>query len=426
MNDQAVRVLLIEDSPTDAMLVRATLGAVTGEGFAVTTADRLDNAILVANTGDFDVILLDLGLPDAQGLETFARVHEGAPQIPIIVLSGLGDDDVAMQAVRQGGQDYLPKGHAMDDLLPRAIHYAIERHRAKVEREHHAAELQMKNKVLEEDLQMAREIQQALVPQQYPEFFVTGKIALRFAHCYQSAAALSGDFFSVMRLSDHQAGVLICDVMGHGVRAALIGALTRGLMDQFIPIASQPGEFLGALNRRLSETLKQAKIDAFATAFYLVVDLAKREALFANAGHPSALILRRDAGTVGWLNVPGHGNLPLGLRGTAAYPTLHSPLDAHDAILLFTGGLYEAENAAGEAFGRERLREAVRQRLQTPCDLLLGELLHQSRQFSQHHESEDDICLVGIDVMHLAAEGRVTLPGGFQAEQSSSPLVSVV
>jgi len=402
MNDQTIKVLLIEDSPTDAMLVRATLGAVTGEGFAVTTADRLDNAILLANTGDFDVILLDLGLPGTQGLETFERVHDGAPQIPIIVLSGLGDDDVAMQAVRQGGQDYLPKGHAMDDLLPRAIHYAIERHRAKVEREHHAAELQMKNKVLEEELQMAREIQQALLPQQYPEFFVTGKIALRFAHCYQSAAALSGDFFSVMRLSDHQAGVLICDVMGHGVRAALIGTLTRGLIDQFTPIATQPGEFLRALNLQLSKTLKQAEIDAFATAFYFVADLATREVHYANAGHPSALVLRRDEGTVDWLSVPGHGNPPLGLRGAVTYPTCHAPLAANDAIVLFTDGLYEAENADGETFGRERLLDAVRCGLQVPCETLLEELVGESRRFSGREDFDDDVCLVGMDVMNLA------------------------
>ncbi|MEO8613865.1 MAG: SpoIIE family protein phosphatase [Luteolibacter sp.] len=394
-----INVLLVEDNPTDALLVRATLNATVGSGFEVVTVDHLDAAIRRAKYEPFDVILLDLGLPDSRGIESFEHLHAATPDIPIIVLSGLGDDEIAMQAVQQGGQDYLPKGQGIGDLLPRAIRYAIERHRAQMELARHAALLKKKNEVLEEEFRMAREIQQALLPHQYPEFQINQKSALRFAHCYHPAAALSGDFFSVQRLSDHQAGVLICDVMGHGVRAALIGALTRGLIDQFLPIATQPGEFLSALNHGLSETLKQAEIDAFATAFYFVADLNKQEVAYANAGHPSAMLLQRDAGTANWLTVRGHGYPPLGLLGDADYPTFQSPLSPNDSIVLFTDGLYEAENAMGEAFGRERLLAAVRRRLQTPGAKLLKELVMESQKFSGVQEFIDDVCLVGMDVM---------------------------
>lgn len=404
---QSVKVLLVEDNPTDVLLVRATLKAAPGLQFVLTTADYLSSAIERAKAEHFDVVLLDLGLPGSHGLETFETFHAAVPDVPIIILSGLGDEEVAMQAVQHGGQDYLPKGEAMDEVLPRAIRYAIERHRAQIERERFAAELQRRNEVLEEELRMAREIQCALLTHKYPEFIVHNQSALHFAHCYRPAVSLSGDFFSVLRLSDDKAGVLICDVMGHGVQAALIGTLMRGLMrglvDQAKPVAAEPGKFLSALNQQISETFKQAGIETFATAFYYIADLANQQVHYANAGHPSAMILRRDANVVEWLGVRGQNRPPLGMLGTTSYPTFHEQLAPHDAIVLFTDGLYEAENDAGEPYGRERLLSAVRQRLHQPCDQLLDELIHESQQFSGHMDFGDDVCILGMDVVNGVA-----------------------
>jgi sigma-B regulation protein RsbU (phosphoserine phosphatase) len=404
---QPIKVLLVEDNPTDVLLVRATLKAVPGLQFELATADYLATGIQRAKDELFDVVLLDLGLPGSHGLETFESFHAAVPEVPIVILSGLGDEEVAMRAVQHGGQDYLPKAEAMDDALPRAIRYAIERHRAQLEREHFAAELQQRNELLEEELRMAREIQCALLTHKYPEFIVHDRSALHFAHCYRPAVSLSGDFFSVLRLSDNKAGVLICDVMGHGVQAALIGTLMRGLMrglvDQFKTVATEPGKFLSALNQQISETFKQAGIDTFATAFYFIADLANQQVHYANAGHPSAMILRRDAHVVDWLGVGGQNRPPLGLLGGTIYPTFHEALAPHDAILLFTDGLYEAENDAGEPYGRERLIAAVRQRLHEPCDQLLDELIHASQEFSGHEDFGDDVCILGMDVVNGVA-----------------------
>jgi len=410
MIGQTIKVLLVEDNPTDVLLVRAVLSAVPGFTFGLTIVDYLATAIERAKAEPFDVVLLDLGLPGSHGLETFESFHAAVPDVPIVILSGLGDEEVAMKAVQRGGQDYLPKGEAMDVVLPRAIRYAIERHRAQLERERFAAELQRKNEALEEELRMAREIQCALLTHKYPEFIVHNQNALHFAHCYRPAVSLSGDFFSVLRLSDDKAGVLICDVMGHGVQAALIGTLMRGLMrglvDQSKTVASEPGKFLSALNQQISETFKQAGIETFATAFYYIVDLANQQVHYANAGHPSAMILRRDANVVEWLGVGGQNRPPLGMLGRTAYPTFHESLAAHDAILLFTDGLYEAENDAGEPYGRERLLAAVRQRLHQPCDQLLDELIHESQQFSGHEDFGDDVCILGMDVVNGVAAAR--------------------
>lgn len=405
MKQAPTKVLLVEDNPGDVLLVRASLEHATFEQFEVFVANRLATAIERAKADAVDVLVLDLGLPDSRGLETFVRMHEALPDVPVILLSGLEDEEVAIQSVQQGAQDYLLKGFTMMDLLPRAIRYALERHRFQARLARFAGELREKNAELEEELRMAREIQRALLPSHYPQFHdLSGshENALRFSHCYRPASTLSGDFFAVLRLSESRAGVLICDVMGHGVRAALIGALARGLIDHSRPVASEPGEFLTSLNSGLSDILKQSDIDAFASAFYLVADVAERRVRFANAGHPSGLILHRDAGVVESLRVGGPDLMPLGLSSGTVYPEGCAALDWHDSIVLLTDGLCEEENATGEQFGQERLIGAVSDRLDEPCEILLPDLVQAAQRFSGHEDFCDDVCLVGIDVTNAA------------------------
>lgn len=403
MKTQPIEVLLVEDSPADAVLTQASLEALGSVKFNVVRVERLTAAIAHAKAAPVDVLLLDLGLPDAQGLDAFARAHAALPDVPILVLSGLSDEEIAVQCVQQGAQDYLLKGAMMHDVLPRAIRYAIERHRAQQEVERYAGDLMEKNAALEEDLKVARGIQQALLPHHYPQFFdPTGahKNTLHFAHYYQAATGLSGDFFHILRLSDHKVGMLICDVMGHGVRAALIGALARGLVEQFASVAGEPGVFLGAINHSLSGILKESDTEAFSSAFYLVADVTKGEARFANAGHPSGLILRRTAGTVEWLQVTSPYQPPLGLIGETTYRTSRCAITKGDSIVLFTDGLYEVENGAGEHLGAQRLIDAVIRRQAQPCETLLPDLARDSQLFSGHEAFDDDVCMVGMDVVN--------------------------
>jgi len=128
---QRTRVLLVEDNPGDARLVRESLSEGLPGQFMVEVADSLKQALatLRAAADEVDVVLLDLSLPDSQGLETYRAVHTLAPAIPILVLSGLNDESIAMKAVNEGAQDFLSKARVDGELLPRAIRYAMERHR---------------------------------------------------------------------------------------------------------------------------------------------------------------------------------------------------------------------------------------------------------------------------------------------------------
>jgi PAS domain S-box-containing protein len=130
MNDLPIRVLLVEDDPGDARLIREMLADAKDGVFRLDWVDRLTAGLERLSAQAFSVLLLDLSLPDSQGLATFESANSRAPQTPIIVLTGLDDNVFALEAMRAGAQDYLIKGRMDGDLLTRAIRYAIERKRA--------------------------------------------------------------------------------------------------------------------------------------------------------------------------------------------------------------------------------------------------------------------------------------------------------
>jgi len=130
MSLKAIRVLLVEDNPADALLLKHTLAEAHAEHFDVTHVELLAEAIRVLGSRPQDVILLDLSLPDSRGLQTVEQANAECPSVPIVVLTGLDDEATGVEAVRRGAQDYLVKGCSDGRLLARAIHYAMERKHA--------------------------------------------------------------------------------------------------------------------------------------------------------------------------------------------------------------------------------------------------------------------------------------------------------
>jgi serine phosphatase RsbU (regulator of sigma subunit) len=396
-----IRALLIEDNPGDAHLIEIMLREADADSFELRHAERLEDGLKQLTDGGIDIVLSDLSLPDSHGLDTFARLHARSPHTPIIVLSGLNDTTIALNAVHDGAQDYLVKGQVDGQLLARAMRYAIERKRMSEQLHRYAGELREKNAQLQSDFNMAREIQQIFLPDQYPTFphsVAPEDSALRFSHRYIPAEAVGGDFFDIFAITDTAAGVFICDVMGHGMRAALITAIMRGLIEELMPMAADAGRFLTEINRSLRAILRRTREPFLATAFYVVADAASGELRFANAGHPSPFRLRRDTNQIEPLKLhdPRHGPA-LGLFERSDYPTSRCPLAANDLIFLYTDGIYEVTNPDGDEFGQERLLQAVRRRIALPAEQMFKELLAEAQKFSGSEEFEDDVCLVGLE-----------------------------
>jgi serine phosphatase RsbU (regulator of sigma subunit) len=308
--------------------------------------------------------------------------------------------------------------HALDEMAVGLEQRSVERQRAagalralNVELERRVKErtdeLAQKNEQMSADLEMAREFQFAFLPHHYPSFpknVPLEKSKLQFRHLYRPSGTVGGDFFDILPINDSQAGILICDVMGHGVRAALVTALIRGLVEDLRSVAADPGVFLTEVNRTLAEVLRQTGRTMFASAFYMVVDITTGQITYTTAGHPSVLHLHAAMGEAGPVKIPRENVGPvLGLFPDAEYATTEALARAGDTLLFFTDGVYELTNAANEVFTYERFEKVVRRWCRLPVATMFDEMMIEIKEFAGAEDFRDDICLIAV---HLPRDAQ--------------------
>ena len=265
-------------------------------------------------------------------------------------------------------------------------------------------ELREKNQQMAEELRMARELQFALLPQQFPTvpaYVDADQSALRFLSLYFPTGDVSGDFFGVFPVGENAAGVFICDVMGHGVRSALITSMIRALVEEHAQITTDPGELLTRVNHALALILKQARTTVFATCFYVVADVQSAELRFANAGHPCALHIKHGSAAAERLQGNGRVGPAMGILPTANYNTSTRSIAKGDLVMLFTDGLFEVEDPAGNVFTQEQLQATVNRHATRTPDEFFRSVVDDVRQFSKRKEFDDDVCVVGVQVRHV-------------------------
>jgi serine phosphatase RsbU (regulator of sigma subunit) len=258
-------------------------------------------------------------------------------------------------------------------------------------------ELAAKNRTMEEDLLMAREMQLAMQPQAHAPLSANG-LTLSIAHRYQPAAGVSGDFFDVQRISNHAAGILVCDVMGHGVRSALITAMVRAMIEELRPVAADPGAFLTHLNRDLTRILRHAGGLIFVTAAYAVIHLDVGRLDYAQAGHPTPFRWDAQTRVVRPVACPPESAGPaLGLMDDFEFETVRASFASGDRLALFTDGLFEAANPAGEEFGLQRLGQVLANVAARPLGEALDTVLREATHFSSGTFA-DDVCIIATEV----------------------------
>lgn len=260
-----------------------------------------------------------------------------------------------------------------------------------------AGELQQKNASYEEEVKLAREIQQALSTTELPPVRSENGNSLIFESRYLPISGLAGDFFEVIPLANHKYGIFICDVMGHGVRAALVVAMLRGLLATQNTKGKQSHHFLEGINKGLASILKQANVTMFATAFHGVIDLQSLKLTYSCAGHPGPVAVGADSSRQLCTDRCEKGPA-LGLLADAAYSLQNIDLKGTKRLLLFTDGVLEAENENGEQFLEKRLMQLATKNEKEPIGRWLDNIIGTVLNFSDGHHFDDDVCLLGIEI----------------------------
>ncbi|MBE6418643.1 MAG: PAS domain S-box protein [Akkermansiaceae bacterium] len=262
-----------------------------------------------------------------------------------------------------------------------------------------AEQLDERNRALEKEISLAREIQHALQPLRIPDrVWKDGengtKRTARFHHVYMPCTGVAGDCFAVFPVRESGVGMLICDVMGHGVRAALIASMLRGLMEQVSTLADTPGLLLSSLNRQLFRIFSQANITMFASACYVYLDLDKRRLTLSGAGHPAPIVLSEDGRAI----LPPIPRSPaLGLLDSALYRESEIALEPGMKLMLYTDGLYEATNPQGEEMGVQRIISYLQQHTPQNIKEMIDISLAGMHRFTESTRQDDDICLLGVE-----------------------------
>jgi phosphoserine phosphatase RsbU/P len=261
--------------------------------------------------------------------------------------------------------------------------------------------------VIENELEVARKLQFSILPAEVPQIR-----HVRVAAAYEPMTAVAGDFYEFLPVDDDRAGVLVADVSGHGVPAALIASMIKMAVQTVASSASEPGEFL----RHLGLTLAPQLRGQFVTAAYLWIDTAANKVRYSAAGHPPLLHWRDRDGSLAKIESNG---LLFGVMPECEYPVCEISIFPGDRFLLYSDGLTEAENVAGLAFGDAKLEQILRENRECAAKELCQRLLKEVRTWQPASLSQqDDITLVVLDVL----EQKRSSPSG---SEECKPAASV-
>jgi serine phosphatase RsbU (regulator of sigma subunit) len=323
-----LRILLVEDDEGDAFLVRELLSE-AGAPFDLVVASSLREAGTLM--GGIECVLLDLGLPDAEGIDGLRRLLAIAGSAAVCVLTGRSDEHLGVAAVAEGAQDYLVKGQVDGVLLIRALRYAVERKRAD-ENARRLREVELRQ------AESAR-LERGLLPQPLME---TTRVAVHtFYRSGRALGLLGGDFFDVVQVGEDKLQVIVGDVCGHSVDEAALGVELRVAWRALVLAGVPDDRMLGALEQVLM-TERRAR-EVFATVASVVVDLAANRATVRLAGHPPPILLADGLAEP----VTARTGIVLGVRPAPTPATDVEFAGPAWSLLMYTDGLIEGRTGHG-------------------------------------------------------------------------------
>jgi serine phosphatase RsbU (regulator of sigma subunit) len=378
MNAEAKTVLLVDDAPANLQVVNSILKST----YKIRIATSGEKALKIANqTPAPDLILLDVMMPEMDGYEVCSRLKLGADtrDIPVIFLTGQTEADDETKGFEVGGVDYIHK-----PFSPAVVKARVHTHLVlRGIREQLASQLL----TIQNEMETARQIQLSILPREIP--VIQG---LDIAARYIPMTSVAGDFYDFIVVDEKRIGILVADVSGHGMPAALISSMLKIALAAQIGCASDPARVLAGLNQALYGKFQ----GHFVTAAYVLVDTESHILRYAGAGHPP-LVVRDDS--AGETREFVENGLFLGFFPDATYTSVEIPFRKGDWSALYTDGILETTNLSEEQFGMDRFKLFLQNNHHLSAGQLVDRFLDELSVWSDTasgREPEDDITLLAF------------------------------
>ncbi len=371
-------VLIVDDKPANLRLLAQML---TEQGFKVRAVTSGARALATIEVTPPDLVLLDIKMPGMSGFEVCEELKAN-PQthdIPIIFISALDEVTDKVNAFRMGGVDYITKPFQLEEVLARVeTHLSL---RALQRR------LQDANRRLARELALAGSVQSSLLPKELPAL-----PGWKLAVMLQPARETSGDFYDIIRLPNDHLGLVIADVVDKGAGAALYMALSCTLLRTYAAEhPADPARVLSCVNRRL---LSDTDACEFVTVFYATLEPATGRLRYGNAGHIPPYLMRRHADVE--VQPLARTGIPLGLYEDQTWAEESLQLDPGDALVLYTDGVTDAQNAQGAYFGAEHLLTMMQNGVGRSAPEIRGNIQSAIADFVGDARQTDDIALMVV------------------------------
>jgi phosphoserine phosphatase RsbU/P len=391
-------ILAVDDTPANLQVLA---GMLKDRGYKVRPVPSGKLALLAARRDPPDLILLDINMPEMNGYEVceLLKADDNLRGIPVIFISALAEQLDKVKAFAIGGVDYITKPFQIEELHAR-VDTHLKLRRLQIELEEANARLEKANGRMSRALNAAAKIQQTFLPREIPRIPGTD-----FAWVYRPCDELAGDGLNVIPLGDGKVGLYILDVSGHGVSAALLSVtMSRLLSPPSEPSSilvrdkavrdrveiTPPTEVAAHLNRLFPF---DSPTEQFATMLYGILDVSNGEFRYVSAGHPGPVYLPSGADPV---ILESHGS-PIGLADDA-YEERSVHLRAGDRLYLYSDGVSEAMDGAGERFGDARLLEAIGRRRAEPLQESVATLMGEIARWHGSESPQDDISSLAVEI----------------------------
>jgi phosphoserine phosphatase RsbU/P len=373
-------VLVVDDAPANIQIVKSILKDIYGMRVATSGAKALE---LAKATPAPDLILLDVMMAEMDGYEVCTRLKldPETRDIPVIFLTGQTQVDEETRGFDVGAVDYIHKPFSPAVMKARVQTHLVLRGI----REQLAQQLL----TIQKELETARQIQLSILPSEIPK--IEG---LDISARYVPMTSVAGDFYDFIVVDEKHIGILVADVSGHGMPAALIASMLKVALSAQETHAADPVQVLLGLNQSLCGKFEHH----YVTAAYLFVDMQQRTLTYAGAGHPPLLLW---GGSSKGVRAVTENGIFLGRFPSATYSSVELPLEIGSRALLYTDGISETTNPAGIQFGTDRFGQFLETEQSASADQFADRLLEELSCWSARGSDEDlddDITMVAIHV----------------------------